>query len=480
MSSKKKCDQLKPVCSRCIRLRLPCTGAGVQRFKFKQVVIGEPQTTVESKHFQPRKGVIASGAIIRDPNSATTALANALIEKLQVRDPRYDLCWAYGGLLNELPRRLGTNAALDASVSAMVTIVSHLGDKPRSPEVFSAYGKALVSLKTCLHDPIAVQSSSTLCAIYLIWICQAWVSNDEDMVFTGHSSGIIKLLSRVSQRKSVDEFDHMVHMTIAAPVIFERLVDPTIQLNSWLLKLLIATETPVIPDDDDGEGIGDLPNQPRRSQVGLIFSSVLAIADFMRYDPTKIDEIAHLHRDMQRTCVKLREKMYETLDGSDEKTFLDLPKHPRMEVTVKRLHDFYQKIYGLFLSLEVMLNAILQAYHPEDATLQSRNFEICQEIVWLSYAAQGLKPLGAGMIPVCLTSAWAATSDFSSRVLLEKTWSECWAGVFNLGLKTCGRQSAEIYERLRRDIWNANARSTSPVTSLEIERATKEEVSPQD
>lgn len=116
--------------------------------------------------------MIATGIVTKGPSNATTALADALIQKLKVRDPRYDLCWAYGGLLNELPRRLGTNAALDASVSAMMTIVSDLGDKPRSPEVFAAYGKALVSLKTCLHDPIAVQSSSTLCAIYLIWICQ--------------------------------------------------------------------------------------------------------------------------------------------------------------------------------------------------------------------------------------------------------------------------------------------------------------------
>lgn len=255
--------------------------------------------------------------------------------------------------------------------------------------------------------------------------------------------------------------------------IFERLVDPTIQLNPWLLKLLISTETPVISDDDDGKSTGDPPENRRRSHVGLIFSSVLRIADFMQYEPNQIEEIVSLHRDMQRTCIKVREKMYETVPDPDIKTFIDLPKHPRMGVTSKRLHEFYQKIYGLFLSLEVMLNAILQAYCPGDATLLSRNLEICQEIAWLSYAAQELKPLGAGMIPVCLTSAWAATSDLGSRLLLEKTWSECWQGVFNLGLKTCGRQSDEIYKRLRRDVLNAGL--VSPPNFLETANPVKVE-----
>jgi hypothetical protein len=102
-------------------------------------------------------------------------MMNDFIQKLQVRDPRYDICWAYGGLFNEIPKRLGTNAALDASVSAMIAAISGLGNNHKSPELFARYGYALKSLKTCLEDPVAVQSSSTLCAIYVIWICQVLV-----------------------------------------------------------------------------------------------------------------------------------------------------------------------------------------------------------------------------------------------------------------------------------------------------------------
>lgn len=102
-------------------------------------------------------------------------MLNDFIQKLQVRDTRYDIVWAYGGLFNEIPKRLGTNAALDASVLALTSAISGIGNIRKSPQLLRLYGNALRSLKTCLDDPVAVRSSSTLCAIYLIWICQVWI-----------------------------------------------------------------------------------------------------------------------------------------------------------------------------------------------------------------------------------------------------------------------------------------------------------------
>jgi hypothetical protein len=121
------------------------------------------------------KDRLAVVAFPRVPSNEATSILNDFIQKLQVKDPRYDLCWAYGGLLSEIPRRLGTNAALDASVAAMMAAISDLGNPRKSPVTFTRYGYALRCLKSCLDDPIAVQSSSTLCAIYLIWISQVWV-----------------------------------------------------------------------------------------------------------------------------------------------------------------------------------------------------------------------------------------------------------------------------------------------------------------
>ncbi|KAJ5766541.1 uncharacterized protein N7511_004157 [Penicillium nucicola] len=55
---KKKCDQVKPTCSRCTRLRIPCIGNGVQRYKFQ-----EPSVTTLVQHQTPEKTIIATSLI---------------------------------------------------------------------------------------------------------------------------------------------------------------------------------------------------------------------------------------------------------------------------------------------------------------------------------------------------------------------------------------------------------------------------------
>lgn len=67
---------------------------------------------------------------------------------------------------------MGSNSALDAAVAAMTTTASDLSNGYKSPEALVRYGQALTALRTCLDNPVTAQSSSTLCAIYLIWICQ--------------------------------------------------------------------------------------------------------------------------------------------------------------------------------------------------------------------------------------------------------------------------------------------------------------------
>ena len=140
----------------------------------------KPQNAVELR--RSRFNVPPTAGTLTWPlSNEATIMLNDFIQKLQVRDPRYDLVWAYGALINEIPRRLGTNAALDASVLAMTSAISGIGHIRKSPEVFRRYGNALRALKTCLNDPVAVRSSSTLCAIYLVWICQVWIFSSRPM-----------------------------------------------------------------------------------------------------------------------------------------------------------------------------------------------------------------------------------------------------------------------------------------------------------
>jgi len=185
-------------------------------------------------------------------------------------------------------------------------------------------------------------------------------------------------------------------------------------------------------------------------------STVIRIPEFLQYNPKLLDEIIFVHRDMQKTCVKLREKLVGLTFDSRNAAFLEIPTLPPIPIAAKRLYEFYQKLYGIFLNIEIMLVGILQAYNPGDATLAVRSSQVCQEIIDLSLAAMELRPLGAGWIPMCLVSAWGATSNNQSKDLLEKAWSRCWAPYSTMGLADCAKQFEALYQRLRFAVANAN------------------------
>jgi hypothetical protein len=102
-------------------------------------------------------------------------LLSELVNKLEIKDIRFDLCWAYGSLLKEVPPRLGRNAALDAAVIALTTSCTDLAAKRKPHNALIKYGSALNALRGVLNDPALATAPETLCAIYVIWICQ--VSN---------------------------------------------------------------------------------------------------------------------------------------------------------------------------------------------------------------------------------------------------------------------------------------------------------------
>jgi hypothetical protein len=100
-------------------------------------------------------------------------LASSLIGTLKITDIRYALEY-YGYFLKDIPRRLGSSAALDAAVKALVTAYPYFHSRDFPPEVLMHYGRSLRSLRDTLDDDIEARSVNTLCAVYLITICQVY------------------------------------------------------------------------------------------------------------------------------------------------------------------------------------------------------------------------------------------------------------------------------------------------------------------
>jgi hypothetical protein len=133
--------------------------------------------------------VVSQLSLSRTPSNETTAAISALVSALEFKDLGYDLS-CYGGFLKEIPKRLGTNNALDASVTALTTAFSSMltHQHTQSVEAVSKYGNALKSLRISLQNPARAGTIDTLCAIYLVMVCQVSVISgamQADSMLTG-------------------------------------------------------------------------------------------------------------------------------------------------------------------------------------------------------------------------------------------------------------------------------------------------------
>ena len=167
----KQCDQGKPACSRCVRCNIACTGSGQQRYKF----IGQMSTGRSTRARQPVAPLSTVRGLPQSPSNETTTIAGAFISTLEVKDLRYDLS-CYGAFIKDIPKRLGSNAALDASVNVLTSAFSSLYTRQQSLMTLSRYVNALKTLRHCLNDPSQACTANTLCAVYLLLICQVGTS----------------------------------------------------------------------------------------------------------------------------------------------------------------------------------------------------------------------------------------------------------------------------------------------------------------
>lgn len=156
-----------PACARCARLKIECVGCGQQRFKFKELKINKSKARL---NVEPQSDIITIAQTI---NNQTTITASAFISSLGVNDLRYDL-GCYGEWLKGIPCRLGTNSALDAASIAFTSAFPSVCAQQVSPtpETLSSYIHALKTLRISLSDSTKRFTIETLCAIYLIMICQ--------------------------------------------------------------------------------------------------------------------------------------------------------------------------------------------------------------------------------------------------------------------------------------------------------------------
>ncbi|KAL6859248.1 hypothetical protein J3F83DRAFT_763355 [Trichoderma novae-zelandiae] len=393
---KKKCDMASPACSRCSRLHVPCVGCGQLRYKFKD----QTELQAERSSRKARGRASPPEARSESPSSITSLVSNrhtarsgAFVSLLDITDPSYDLR-CYGWWFKDLPRRLGTNRALDAAVEAMVGFYPHMRRHEQSSlsrDSLYKYVNALQALRTSLNDPQQVQKPETLCAVYVLIICQGWTENNTNQRMS-HGEGLAHLLDAAASRPCPDPFEENIRDTLYVPVILEAIFNPRIRLSRWFSKLKARAYGPA----------ASVASTARRF-MSLELKSLVHIPDLIREPFEHQDEIATAYERMRLELPLLKVGL-ELADAAASGSQTDATTKVRIQ---------YQVSYGLLLGCALMFNGYLRAFGADDGDMVEEADMMANEAIKLAHAASQYRPLGASFIPLCLIPAWAASDDMS-------------------------------------------------------------------
>ncbi|KAK3944423.1 hypothetical protein QBC46DRAFT_374280 [Diplogelasinospora grovesii] len=392
---KKKCDQARPACSRCKRLRIPCVGCGERRYKFINQSTGSPSAT--SRAAQPAcQGVPAT------PSNQRTIVADAFLSALKVTDVRFDLS-IYGSFLKDIPKRLGTNEALDASVEALTTALPWIQSRRETPEMFDRYAHALKTLRLCLDDPVKGRSPDTLCALYLVVVCQGWIARRDDPI-PSHHVAVAHLLNIAASQNWHGSFESDLVATLCFLAITESFGNSQIKLDPrlWSQPRHLGPRTPALHNIET-----------------LKLANVARASALVQNPHGRWPEVEFTYKLLQADCAKLKHLLSQmSLVASDT-----TPGSIQTSQFV-RMHVRLQAAYGFVLCLAVTFNMILRVQEPTNNSLVSDSAALVSEIVTVADMASAYRPLGSSSMPLSLISAWMVTDNAHQRSRVEKVLAE--------------------------------------------------------
>ncbi|GFF24757.1 uncharacterized transcriptional regulatory protein C1327.01c [Aspergillus udagawae] len=418
---KKKCDEKQPTCGRCLRLKIPCVGSGQQRFKFQEEKRFTEQvrrehnsvalSTASKSNISSSNGtpLPPSGGqflfIHAKPSNSTTRLAEAFTQAIKrSTDIRYNLEWSFGIFLEEVPRRLGTNDALDRAVDAVTSAHTDFCNRqPGSVQALTKYSAALRTLRVYLDDPVHAQETNTIAAVMILLICQTILGQTTTQQWSGHCEGATQILKARKNFGPRNEFEAKIYMSLRGSVLFEGLFNHRIQLSEEEWDSLIVNEY----DRRNPEGrllqtLSRAPGLMRRARIFLRTAS----------DPTGVqDELWTLYQACKLDLDKLKQgSIHKDLSIAEA-----LPRGSHRAWLERLLTVHYDRIYGIGLVIALFFNCMLQALGTHSDAVQADAYYFTEEILMLAEISEDLRPMGSGYLIICLTTAWAASRDIEQR-----------------------------------------------------------------
>ncbi|KAJ5129600.1 uncharacterized protein N7515_005639 [Penicillium bovifimosum] len=411
---KKKCDEKQPACGRCLRLKVNCVGSGQQRYMFKQERLSPKshrsgQSTLVLRPTSNKRELPALNIPRACPATYITLLTNSFVGIIKrSTDLRFNLWWSFGIFLEEVPRRLGSNEALDRAVDAVTTAhADFCTHRQASVQALSKYSHALTTLRLYLDDPLQASASDTLCAVMILLVCQTFISNDGQTI-SGHAQGAANILHARKNFGPRDDFERKLFLSLRGSVLFEGLYNDAIDLS--------AEEWEALVDNDYDQNLpeGQILRCLARAPV-LLKRGRGAIRDGQ--DLTSLaEETRPIYERCKTILAELKARTVE-----HESSALSTVQGTFM-ARILRAH--YLRTYGIGLAITAFFNCMCQALDPNDITCVTESRYLVEEILLHAQVSNIYRPVGAGYILMCLSAAWAVTADPQLRSMVEATFTD--------------------------------------------------------
>ncbi|RKK24756.1 hypothetical protein BFJ68_g5852 [Fusarium oxysporum] len=382
--AKKRCDQKQPKCGRCIRLGEECVGSGTRRFKFHQY---KPDVQTTQLITPPAE----------TPSNDTTRLTAEFISLMEIDDDRFGF-EAYGPyFFADLPRRIGSNSALDTTTSAMIASFQAIRlRKTADKKTFFLYGKALRSLQGCLSDdsqPVMLKLELVL----MMMLCQVWIDNKHANKHRGVIAYLLK--EAVSQGEILHSGDIRAWCLQA---IYAALCDPKVELGSWFWDVAVQDT---------------IMTRPYHYEQNLYCFELGAIGDlpvFLRDPERYLYQLKCYYNILSQERLVMK-KLYEEAMVATLST--DASPACRMKAI-----EYASGHAGLLVQAALIGPTLNPFGVLPDYTQDSH--EICDDAILLAHRCQTFRPCGASYVPELLKLVWASLDDGYRHEGLEKLMDE--------------------------------------------------------
>ncbi|KAF2759094.1 hypothetical protein EJ05DRAFT_499518 [Pseudovirgaria hyperparasitica] len=419
---RRKCDQQQPSCSRCKRLKITCVGAGVRRYLFKSYdASNEACKASKQEHTSPERRDRLR--IAPSPGNHRSMVVAAFVRGLQVVDLRFDLSWAHGPFLHDVPKRLGQSRVLDTAAMALIANFSNSSpiQAKQCPRATYIFDRAVKALRLGLSNQREARSINTLCAIYLLCIVQNWIGLSDEAGFQGHGEGVAQILNSGIDYNPMDDFERNIIATLCSAVILERFRNPKIRIVTSSHPWISWNKSIGLQCCQDDSSPPAVSEDERHGTPQELLRLLTKAPDFFWADGLRKDART-FYEDILLVIKKFRQCIDENIpvpplrsDGKETKFFKieELSDAARIECHNKRRYSFA-------LGLGLMFNAYLRTNKMQDTTLTAQARYFTMELLNIAERAAQYRPLGAGYMITHLLAAWTVETDYVLKLDIER------------------------------------------------------------